>query len=33
MRILIVEDEIALSDILTDILKKNNYAVDAVHVI
>jgi len=31
MRILIVEDEIALSNVLTEILKKNNYAVDAVY--
>ena len=31
MRILIVEDEIALSNVLSEILKKNNYAVDAVY--
>ncbi len=31
MRILIVEDEIALADVLTEILRKNNYSVDAVH--
>lgn len=29
MRILLVEDEVALSDALTTILKKNNYTVDA----
>jgi two-component system response regulator ArlR len=31
MRILIVEDEIHLAEALTQILKKNNYSVDAVH--
>jgi len=31
MRILIVEDEMALANVLTEILKKNNYGVDAVH--
>jgi len=31
MRILIVEDEIALAAVLTEILRKNNYSVDAVH--
>jgi len=31
MRILIIEDEIALSNVLSEILKKNNYAVDAVY--
>jgi DNA-binding response OmpR family regulator len=31
MRILIVEDEIHLSEALTQILRKNSYSVDAVH--
>lgn len=31
MRILIVEDEIHLAEALTQILKKQNYSVDAVH--
>ncbi|WP_238651452.1 response regulator transcription factor [Paenibacillus piscarius] len=31
MRILIVEDEVHLAEALTQILKKNNYSVDAVH--
>ena len=31
MRILIVEDEIHLAEALTQILKKHNYSVDAVH--
>ncbi len=31
MRILIVEDELHLAEALTQILKKNNYTVDAVH--
>ena len=31
MRILIVEDEISLAEALTQILKKSNYTVDAVH--
>jgi len=31
MRILIVEDEIALSNVLSEILKKNNYVVDTVY--
>ena len=31
MRILIVEDEIPLSKVLSEILKKNNYMVDAVY--
>jgi len=31
MRVLIIEDEIALSNVLSEILKKNNYAVDAVY--
>lgn len=31
MRILIVEDELHLSEALTQILKKHNYSVDAVH--
>lgn len=31
MRILIIEDEKALSDALTEILKQNHYAVDAVY--
>ncbi|MDE6020690.1 MAG: response regulator transcription factor [Ruminococcus sp.] len=31
MKILIVEDEIALSDALTEILKRNQYNVDAVY--
>lgn len=31
MRILIIEDEKALSDALTEILKQNHYAVDSVH--
>lgn len=31
MRILIVEDELHLAEALTQILKKNNYSVDAVH--
>ena len=31
MRILIVEDELHLAEALTQILKKNNYAVDAVY--
>jgi two-component system, OmpR family, response regulator ArlR len=31
MRILIVEDEIHLAEALTQILKKHNYTVDAVH--
>ena len=31
MRILIVEDELPLSEALTQILKKNNYTVDAVN--
>lgn len=31
MRILIVEDEIHLAEALTQILKKNNYSVDAVY--
>jgi two-component system, OmpR family, response regulator ArlR len=31
MRILIVEDEIRLAEALTQILRKNNYTVDAVH--
>lgn len=31
MRILLVEDELHLAEALTQILKKNNYAVDAVH--
>lgn len=31
MKILIVEDEIALADALSEILKRNKYAVDAVH--
>ncbi|MFC7678861.1 response regulator transcription factor [Paenibacillus sp. GCM10028914] len=31
MRILIVEDELHLAEALTQILKKHNYAVDAVH--
>lgn len=31
MRILIVEDEIALSNVLCEILRKNNYTVDAVY--
>lgn len=31
MRILIVEDEVHLSEALTQILKKNNYTVDAVY--
>lgn len=30
MKILVVEDEIALSDALTEILKRNQYNVDAV---
>lgn len=30
MKILVVEDEIALSDALTEILKRNHYTVDAV---
>jgi two-component system response regulator ArlR len=31
MRILIVEDEVHLAEALTQILKKNNYSVDAAH--
>lgn len=31
MRILIVEDEVHLAEALTQILKKHNYSVDAVH--
>ncbi|RRJ62671.1 DNA-binding response regulator [Paenibacillus oralis] len=31
MRILIVEDEVRLAEALTQILKKHNYSVDAVH--
>lgn len=31
MRILVVEDELHLSEALTQILKKNNYTVDVVH--
>lgn len=31
MRILIVEDELHLAEALTQILRKNNYTVDAVH--
>ncbi|CQR58944.1 hypothetical protein PRIO_6597 [Paenibacillus riograndensis SBR5] len=31
MRILIVEDEVHLTEALTQILKKQNYSVDAVH--
>ncbi|SET94528.1 response regulator transcription factor [Paenibacillus sp. NFR01] len=31
MRILIVEDEVHLAEAVTQILKKNNYSVDAVH--
>ncbi|MBR2913384.1 MAG: response regulator, partial [Oscillospiraceae bacterium] len=31
MKILIVEDEIALAEALSEILKRNKYAVDAVH--
>ncbi|MFX3634476.1 MAG: response regulator transcription factor [Candidatus Pristimantibacillus sp.] len=31
MRILIVEDEVHLAEALTQILKKNNYSIDAVH--
>lgn len=31
MRILIVEDELHLAEALTQILKKHNYSVDAVH--
>lgn len=31
MRILIVEDELHLAEALSQILKKNNYSVDAVH--
>lgn len=31
MRILIVEDEVHLAEAVTQILKKHNYSVDAVH--
>ncbi len=31
MRILIVEDEVHLAEALSQILKKHNYSVDAVH--
>ena len=31
MRILIVEDELHLAEALTQILRKNNYSVDAAH--
>jgi len=31
MRILLAEDEVELSDTIVDILKKNNFSVDAVY--
>ncbi|MDE6776940.1 MAG: response regulator, partial [Oscillospiraceae bacterium] len=31
MKILVVEDEIALAEALSEILKRNKYVVDAVH--